>query len=347
MPMGFDGKTRALVTGGTGFIGQSLVRRLVRFGYRVRIVTRSVARHQRLFAGDTYDQRQVEWFEGDISRCDSIKQAFKNVECVFHLAAMVDSIASYKSFELANVEATRNICDLSVTHSVSKLVYLSTSDVFGLPKDSSVINENTPHSCWNEPYPDTKIVATRLVKWYQHRGLTSVILYPGWVYGPGDCAFLPSLFQQIKTGIMPLWSPDAFKISLVYIDDLVDAILLAANATNVDNEDFLILDDQSRVSLGDLCQRVSRYSQIPFRFIRTPYWTVYALGLAFQTIYRLGLIKQPALTTNNVKSFGYDFNFSAQKARARLGWLPKTSMDTGIAASLEWYARNSKLCTRA
>ena len=332
-----------LVTGGTGFVGQALVKRLINAGHRVRVVTRSARGFlQEELRKGVSDRNRLELFEGDIGRLERIGPAFKNVRYVFHVAALVNSIAPYEVFERANVKGTENICELSLRYAVKKLVYVSTCDVFGIPASGEVITETTPYRAWSEPYPDTKIKAAELVKTYQKKGLRSTIIYPGWVYGPGDRAFLPSLACQLKSGIMALWCRGGFEIYFIYIEDLVDALILAVENPDADNDDFLILDEKSGMPLEEFCRRIGAFLGLKYRMVKLPYRLMYAIGLASQGLCRTGLVKSPMLSTTDVKCFGHTFKFSTAKARNKLKWIQKTSSDEGIEKALEWYDANMR-----
>jgi nucleoside-diphosphate-sugar epimerase len=325
-----------LVTGGTGFVGQALVRRLLAQGYRIRVVSRSAGgAARRAFLDGLNDQSQLDWFVGDIAGASGLDAAFDHVRYVFHVAALVNSAAPRASFDKANVTATERICDLALRHGVAKLVHVSTCDVFGLPEAGEIISETTPYRPWNEPYADSKIQAARVVRAYQGKGLVCSIIYPGWVYGPGDRAFFPALVRQLRRGVMASWCRTAFEIHLVYIEDLVDALLLALHDHSADNDDFLILDEASGLRLEDLCRRIAVFLDLRYRMVPVPYWLMYLLGWTAQAAFRLGLVKEPALSTTNVKAFGFPFRYSTAKARSKLSWRPRTMPEEGIRKALE------------
>ncbi len=176
-----------LVTGGTGFIGFALVKRLISLGYKVRILTRGKTFDKDFenFISD-HSSSILEVIVGDIRKSTSIRDAFKDVDFVFHVAAMLNTIALYSEFEESNVSSTKIICELCLEFGITRLVYVSTCDVFGLPQKNMVFTESSPYRPWSEPYADTKIEASELVKSYRDHGLAYTIIYPGWVYGPGD-----------------------------------------------------------------------------------------------------------------------------------------------------------------
>jgi len=336
-----NSKNWILITGGTGFIGLALVKRLIALGYSVRIITRNANfdRSLKNLFSETSNSR-VDIFIGEIHTSSSIKQAFRNVDYVFHVAAMVHSDLPYASFETANVLATKNICELCLEFKVKRLLYISTCDVFGIPGKNVVFNESSPFKYWLESYPDTKIKATKLVKDFQKEGIKSTIIYPGWVYGPGDKAFIPSILKQLQSGFMPIWDGGKNKLCLVYIDDLVDAIIIAFNNEKSVNEDFLILDDSSRINLEDVCVMLGSLFNTKCRIIHLPYRIAYVMAWASQKLVKMRLFKEPIMLTSDVKSLGHNFNFSTKKAKSVLNWSVKTEFESGLLKWKSWFEAN-------
>lgn len=334
-------KPLALVTGATGFVGGALARRLLREGYRVRILVRNANNPLLKEIGlDASANGRLEIVEGDIAVKESLEAAFDGVRYVFHVAAMVSTEASWDAYRAANVSGTENMCELALRHGIAKFVYVSTADVFGLPRAGEVVTEATPHAAWNEKYADTKIAGTRVVKDYQARGLVSTIIYPGWVYGPGDRALLPSVLEQLESGFLPLWSPNSYPLGFIYVEDLVDAMLQALASPAADNEDFLILDAETRVGMLDLCARIAERFGLRYRVVKLPYWLMYGLAALLEGVAKIGIGGEPLITTAVVKSFGHCFIYSTEKAAARLRWTPATPFETGIRQALDWHCEH-------
>jgi nucleoside-diphosphate-sugar epimerase len=327
-----------LVTGGTGFIGFAFVKHMLATGYSVRIVSRGSNTNKELekYLLEITDSR-LELFIGDIKNQDSIRPAFENVSHVFHSAALLNSFLPYERFYEANVSATRNICELCLEYNVSKLIYISTCDVFGLPEKNRILSESSPYSNWSEPYADTKIIALQLVKDYQQKGLISTIYYPGWVYGPGDRAFMPAILEFLQSGMMPVWDGGKYNLCLVYIDDFVDAVILALDAEETANEDFLILDDNSQTTMEDISRILGELFKLRFKIIRLPYWIVYFIGWTSQKLCLMGLGKKPLLSTTDVKSLGKNFKYSTEKAKKILGWDVKVKAQHGLSEWKSWF----------
>lgn len=329
----------SVVTGGTGFVGAAVVRRLLAAGDRVRVL---VQRGRQ--AGLPAELRdQVEWAEGDITDLTSVEAAFADASRVVHSAALVGAFAPYREFERINVGGTENVCRACLAANVDRVVVVSTSDVFGLPSGDRVITEQTPYRAWGEAYPDTKIKAAQIVRRYQQEeGLRATLVYPGWVYGRGDRAFLPSVAEILRDGMAVVWGEgDRFELSLVDVDDLARGIQMALENPSAIGEDFLLLDDASGVLIEDFYQRVGEELGYDVNFRKVPYWLVLLVAKTTEWATRLRLMKEPVLRTNDVKSFGYAFRFSTAKAQQVLGWSPSVSSDHGIAKAIAWYETTS------
>jgi nucleoside-diphosphate-sugar epimerase len=329
--------TISAITGGTGFVGEAVVRRLLDEGDTVRVLVQPGRE-----GGLAPDLRgKVELVRGDVTDFASLVAAFDGASRVVHSAALVGAFAPYREFERINVLGTENVCRACVAANVARTVVVSTSDVFGLPSGDRVITEQTEYRAWGEAYPDTKIKAAEVVRRYQREGLPVTLVYPGWVYGHGDRAFLPSIAEILRDGMAVVWGEgERFELSLVDVEDLAQGILLAIEHPDAVGEDFLLLDDASGVSVEDFYQRVGEELGYDVNVRKVPYWLVLLVAKVTQWATRLRLMKEPVLRTNDVKSFGYAFRFSTEKARRVLGWAPQVSSDQGIARAIAWYRDN-------
>ena len=117
----------------------------------------------------------------------------------------------------------------------------------------------------------------------------------------------------------------------------MDALLTAGGSPAARGEEFLVLDDASEVDLDALCRRAARYLELRYRALRLPYAAVYATAVLAQRAARLGLLERPPFTTNDVRSFGHRFHYSAAKAARLLRWSPRMPFDDGMEAALRWH----------
>ena len=109
-----------------------------------------------------------------------------------------------------------------------------------------------------------------------------------------------------------------------------------------DNDDYLILDDNSGITLQDFCQVIAEHLGVRFLSLHLPYFLMAGVGWASESICRSGLTDAPLLSRLDAKYFGHRFRFSCAKAREELGWERRTSYETGFREALNWYERNLK-----
>lgn len=327
----------SLVTGGAGFLGRALVGALLERGGIVRALILPedtslddlVRRHE--------SEGRFTVFRGDVADADAISTAFEAVDDVYHAAALVHAWAPRERFDIVNVKGTRNVAELALAHGVRRLIAISTSDVFGMPQGNRVLDESGPYRYWGEPYPDSKIDAERWL-WRLHResGLPLTVIYPGWVYGPGDRAFFPGLAAAITAGQMFFWFRNA-KLPFVYIDNLVDACLLAAERADAVGQGYIVHDGDDGPTLEELCAAIAAQLGVPAPRKHLPYRITHGAARMLQALWRWRRASgPPPLRTVDVKAFGMQFRLSNAKVRRELGWEPRVSSAEGMRRALEY-----------
>jgi nucleoside-diphosphate-sugar epimerase len=326
----------SVVTGGAGFVGQALVRRLLDEGHSVRaVVLPGDPRGAELRASAPAAAR-LTVVEADITDTDAIASACRNASTVFHTAALVHAWAPWDRFRAANVVGTWNVARAAFTHGVDRVVAISTSDVFGIPIGDEELDESSPYRRWGEPYPDTKIEAEQWL-WAFHRstGLPVTVIYPGWVYGPGDPAFFPGLAAAIEQGIMFFWYRGAV-LPWVYIDNLIDACLLAASHPAAIGQGYLVHDDTDGPTLEEACGLIARTIGARPPTLHVPFAIALGAASLCQHLWRLlRLGSAPPLRTVDVKAFGYQWHLPTRKIRRELGWSPRTGVEEGMRRALD------------
>jgi nucleoside-diphosphate-sugar epimerase len=230
-------ESKILVTGGTGFIGGHLVRRLrTEKGAHLRALVRNAAKAEGLA------RLGVELVQGDLSDYKSLERAVEGCSVVIHAAAQVSSVPNRAVFEQSNVSGTGNLARASSAARVERFVHLSSIAVFGLPTTGEIL-ESSPRRPCGDPYCDTKLDAENTV-WQYHReaGLLSVILRPSGVYGPGSTHWSIVPLKRVRKGKMFFVNGGRGLLNYVYIDNLVDAILLVAEDDRAAGEAFIVND---------------------------------------------------------------------------------------------------------
>src|SRR5215468_536849 len=307
----------SLVTGAAGFVGQAIVRRLLADGDEVRAL--AVPGDRRL--PELRALGAAEIVEADVTDSDTIAAHFAGVGRVFHTAALVHGWHPWARYRAVNVGGTQNVARAAQAHGVARFVHVSTSDVFGIPLAGELIDEWTPHREWHEPYQDTKIAAERwLWQFRRESGLPLSVIYPCWVYGPGDRAFFPSLAQAIDDGFMMFWHRNT-RLFWSYVDNLADAIVLAGTHPAAIGNGYLVHDGDDGPTLQQVCARIAALSGKRPPTLHVPYAVAFGAAWLSEALWRaLRLRGAPPLFTSDVKAFGSQWHMSNAKLRRELGW---------------------------
>lgn len=324
----------ALVTGACGFVGNALAQTLVNHGWHVHLL--DLPGHP--FWDSTPQSPRVTRFEGDIRERKLVALAARGCTHIFHTAALLNSIASRDTFLDINLKGTQNICDVALENHVERLFYFSTSDVFGIPEEGEIINERTPYREWNEPYADSKIAASKWVKsLIRERHLPATIVYPGWVYGPGDRQFFPTIMQMVRDKWVFTWHRGrAYEVDLIHIDDLLRAVMLMLDRPGSVGEDYLILDTNTKITPELFYRLVAETLGVRITLVKLPYMLMMLIAWVSQTLTRRGITQKHLLSTTDVKAFGNDFHFNNDKARKHLDWQPQIPAREGVRKAVEW-----------
>lgn len=229
--------SKFLVTGATGFIGTHVVRRLLAEKQAaVRAMARDPAKAEGL------RKLGAEVVQGDLADFASLERAVQGCPVVIHAAAQVSSVPSRETFERSNVAGTENLLRAAEAAGVRRFVHLSSIAVFGLAASGDV-TEQSPRRHSGDPYCDTKFDGEEIAMRYQRAGrLPITILRPSSVYGPGSTHWSVIPIKRIKKGKMILFNGGIGLLNYVYIDNLVDAILMAAEDDRAVGETFIVND---------------------------------------------------------------------------------------------------------
>jgi len=317
-----------LVTGANGFVGTAIARRVLETGQQLRCLVRpeetATSPLRQLGSPD-----ELEIVGADITDRDAVDAACADIDRVFHAAAMVHASQPLEEYRRVNVEGTRNVAEAAFLRGIDRFVHISTSDVFGLPDAGETFTETSPLRGWGEPYPDSKIEAeTWLWRFHRERGLPLSVVYPGWVYGPGDKAFFPALADSIRDGSMSFWCRDCW-LPWVHVDNLADACLLIARHPDALGQGFLAYDDDRGPTLQEVCGKIAEAIGCPPPKRHIPYTLAFLVAWMSQK-----LRSEPTLRTVDVKAFGYVWRFSNRKLRA-LGWHPTIPVEEGIDQAIQ------------
>jgi nucleoside-diphosphate-sugar epimerase len=323
-----------LITGATGFIGGRLAGRLLDEGYRVRCLVRASSDTSRL------EQLDVQIAVGDLTRADSLAPAVDGCRHVLHCGALVSDWATTQEIARINVGGTRSLLAAAVSASVQRFVHVSTTDVYGYP-DRPHTDETYTATRFRNWYAQTKLEAEAEVRRAEREhALAAVILRPATVYGPGSVDVVGEIARAIKGRHMLLIDGGRPLAGLCYVENLVDAAVLAlqheaapGNAFNVsDGVDVTWRQFTDGLAHGLGCPEV-RFS-LPYRLANP-------IGFSLEHGYRFvrratGLSLPPLLSRQAVQVLGRSQDFSNAKLRETLGWEPRVDYATGLEQTIAW-----------
>jgi len=320
-----------LVTGATGFVGGAVAHRFRSEHCTVRTLVRRSADTAALTAAG------CELRYGDITAAASVGEAMAGVDAVVHCAAFASDWGPRETFEQVNIEGSRHIFDAALESGVKRVVHFSTSDVFGVYTDGRVIDDTFPLKGTGFPYSDTKAEADRMALAYaRERGLPVAVIRPMWVYGPGDRTFFPELIHAMRTHQMVFFGSSRNTIPLCYIDNLVDAVVLALTHDQAVGQGYLV-GDGAVITWRGLTDLLADRLSLPKVTLTIPLSLAKAVAVGAET---WGKMKKsttrPALTRYELEIGGRDMHYSNAKICHDLGFRPRVLPEEGLARTIEW-----------
>jgi nucleoside-diphosphate-sugar epimerase len=323
-----------LITGASGFIGGHLAQRLVREGRQVRCLVRA--------SSDTslLDRLDVEVAVGDLTNVHSLTRAAAGCRYVFHCGALVSDWATADEIARINVEGTRNLLAAAVHASARRFIHFSTTDVYGYPGGMGV-DEAYTSTRFRNWYSHTKLAAEAAVREAEvTHALDAVILRPATVYGPRSEDVVGEIARAIRDRKMILVDRGRAVAGLCYVENLIDAAVLALDHEAAVGQAFNISDGLGvtwRQFADDLARGLG-YADVRWSL---PYWMANGIGFSLEHGYRLlrktaHVTTAPLLSRQAVHVMGRNQDFSNRKARERLGWQPRVDYAAGLDATIAW-----------
>lgn len=319
-----------LITGGNGFVGRHLAEKLLARGERVRVLA--------LPNEDTsaLDQR-ITVYPGDICSPQTLAAAMEGAHGVVHLAAMMHVWKPLSEYERVNVDGTVNVCRKAMDSGVGRVVHMSSSTVYGM-KSPGPIDESFPLAPFADPYSISKAKADRAVQsLIEGEGLQAVILRPDQIFGPGDRLHFGATASRLRSGRGVIVGRGDNLIPLVYVDDVVQALIRALDSSSALGEAFNVSADAPMTQRGFLDCVAEETGGSPAR-LRVPLRLLTTGGyLAERVVGALGGSRRPPITRLGAAFLGTSVCVSIDKARARLGYVPDVPLREGVRRTAIWY----------
>jgi nucleoside-diphosphate-sugar epimerase len=326
---------KTLVTGGTGVTGSALVRRLLDEGRAVVVLDNKEG-----YKTDELRRRGAEIVIGTITDAATVDRCMRNVTVVHHVAAAFREMhLPDREYAEINIEGTRIVAESALRQGVSKFVYCSTCGVHGDVKHPPA-TESSPIEP-SDFYQRTKYEGELVTLACHERGLPSTILRPNAIYGPGDPGRYYMIFRRVKKGVFPMFGSGKTLYHSLYIDNLVDAFMLAEKSDRGLGQAYLIADEDY-VEIEDLVRRVARAMGVDVRIPHYPVWPLVVAGhVVEKTCKPFGI--SPPIFPRRVDWFRLDRAFDIGKAKRELGYRPAIDLDEGLRRAHAWYVAEGML----
>ena len=338
------GRARILVTGAAGLIGRHLVRELLQKGARVRIFVRRPPPSE--FMNDS----NVEVFIGDLGDPAAVDQAVAGTEIVYHVGAAMKGGAH--DHERGTVCGTQNVVESILRHDVQRLVYISSlsclhATVSGRGAEVTEDWPIEPSPRKRGAYTQAKTEAEKIVRdAVRNRHLRAVVLRPGRVFGPGMTLLTPEVARRIRN-LFVILGDGTRELPLVYVDDVVNAIILAGENSKFDGRVFHIVD-RTHITQNQLVRDYISKNATGAKVIHLPVAVLYGLALGLEVLSKV-LKRAAPLSVYRAKSALARMQFDCSRAENEIAWQPRVGIVSGLRKTMtaERAGSNNKVLERA
>ena len=321
-----------LVTGGGGFLGSHLARRLHEMGHHVSVLGRR--RYPAL-------PPNIIQYQADLRDAKAVSEACRGQDSVFHAGALPGIWGTQSDFYQTNVDGTRHIIDGCHEHRIRKLVFTSSPSVIYNQTDMENVDETAPYpSYYLSDYPKTKALAEQMVVAANgQRGLMTVSLRPHLIWGPGDPHLVPRIIERAKKGQLVRVGKGTNRVDLIYIDNAVEGHIRAWQALETNSPvagKCYFLSDGEPVVLWDWINKLLVSLEIDPVTKSISYAMAKNLGCVLESVYRLcRLAGEPRMTRFLAGQLATSHYFDISRARRDFNYEIMVSPEEGMKRLLK------------
>lgn len=319
---------KALVTGATGFVGSHLVDKLIEKNYEVYCLKRKTSSTKWL------DRKNVKYVEGDLFSNEALESCIKDMDYVFHVAGVVKA-KNKEGFYHGNSDSTKNLLEIAykVNPGLKKFIFVSSLAACGPAKTDKPVDESTVPDPITT-YGLSKLKAEEEVFKYRDKFPISIVRPPA-VFGPRDTEIL-IYFKTFSKGLNSVIGFDAKYLSLVYVEDLADGIILAAENNIADGQKYFVCFDKAYNwdEIGSLTSKLLGKKALK---IRLPHSVLYSVGYLAE-LFSTFSSKPATLNIEKCKDITQlRWVCSNEKAKQELGFKAKYSLEESFKKTIDWY----------
>jgi nucleoside-diphosphate-sugar epimerase len=316
----------AFVTGGSGFVGAALIRRLTADGWTVRALARSAE------AEATVRHAGAEAVRGDLGDAGGLQRAARGADVAFHSAAKLGDFGPWKEFRRVNVDGTKAVIAACRAAGVRRLVHVGTEAALMHGQPLVAVDEHYPLALGSPaPYSATKAQAEAAVIEANGSGLETVVVRPRFVWGAGDTTLLPILVDLARSGRLRWIGGGRQLTSTTHVDNTVEGLVLAAERGVPGNAYFVT--DGSPVVFREFVSALLATQGIQAPEGELPLWAGKAIARGSELAWRwLPLPGEPPVARFAVWASALEATIDDTKAREQLGYKPVMTRDHGLTA---------------
>ncbi|MEO0898599.1 MAG: NAD-dependent epimerase/dehydratase family protein [Bacteroidota bacterium] len=323
-----------LITGSTGFLGSRLLERILESDFSAKIIGagRSIKPHA------SFEDERLTYVLGDLSDSNYVERLFNEfpIDCVVNCAALSSPWGKYDEFYQANVQSQHELIKQAEAKSIRRYVHISTPSLYFDFQDKMNVKESDPLPI-NMPnyYAATKLEADRLL---QTSNLSWISLRPRALVGRGDTVIMPRVIRAADEGRLRIIGDGNNHVDLTPVANVVDAIILSINAQESAAGEIYNIANGAPVSLWPILQATLAKLGRELPQKKIPLGLVMNIARLMEFYSRnLGGYKEPSLTAYGVGTIAYSFSLDIAKAKEKLGYSPRLSVEEAIDEFVDWY----------
>ncbi len=324
---------KVLVTGGTGFVGSAVVRKLATHNHDVRVLVRPSSPLSNI------EGLEVELVHGDLTDGESVRRAIRNCDAVVHVAADYRLwVPQPEAMYEANVSGTRNILNAAIAEGVERLVYTSSVATLGLPKGEAASNEDTPAEPADliGPYKKSKHAADQLVaRTAEQSPMEIIIVHPSTPIGPRDIKPTPTgkIVIEAASGRMPAFVDTG--LNVVHVDDVAQGHVLALECGRPGRRYIL---GGENLSLAQILGLIAEIMHQKAPKVRLPHGAVMPIAAVAEAWARISG-SEPFVTRDGVRLARKRMYYSSDRAIEELGYQPRPVREA-LGDAISWFRQH-------
>lgn len=318
-------KFKVLVTGGSGYFGETLVKDLINRGYLCSV----------LDVNDPSSEitDSIIFHKADIRDKSAVLKATKGIDLIFHNVAQVPLAKDNNLFDTVNRLGTQNIVEAGLYNKCKHLIYTSSSAIYGVPESNPVFEETKPIP--QESYGRAKLDGENYCLKNRNKGMNISIIRPRTILGRGRLGIFQILFEWIYNGKnVPVFDGGDNLYQFIHIDDLSNACILAAEKD---------IDGTYNIGTNDFCSMKDTLEALITHSKSKSKVKSLSSTLVVPIMKAMSFFKLSPLGPYHALMYGKSMYFDTKKANEELKWIAKYSNKEMIIQSYEWYLRNREI----